>query len=89
MKTKIFVFIVNLLKKSVIIDKQTDRLYIQYILRSKNAGTLIVGNNKFSTKVDLLNCKLLIQAKNILVILLSTPIKIWGKSVKRFMSYIA
>ena len=88
MKTKFFVFIVNLLEKKCYY-RQTDRLYIQYMYRSKNAGTLIVGNNKFSTKVDLLNCKLLIQAKNILVILLSTPIKIWGKSVKRFMSYIA
>ena len=41
----------------------------------------------FSTKVDLLNLKLLNQAKNIPVVHPGSSINIWGKSVKGFMSY--
>ena len=49
--------------------------------------TILLGNLIFVIKVDSLNLESQNQAKNISVDLPSSPIKIWGKSVKRFLSY--
>ena len=48
---------------------------------------ILPGNWIFGIKIDLLNLESHNQAKNIPVALLSSPIKIWGKSVQGFLSY--
>ena len=49
--------------------------------------TILPGNKIFAIKVDLLNLESQHHAKNIHVGLLSSPIKIWGKSIQGFLSY--